>query len=59
VARGDDATTTRQGKQEDNATRGDTTTRRCIERQLHVKRLQHDEKSRKNQPGKWEVHIER
>ncbi len=50
-----DATTTRQGKQEGGATRGNTTTRWHVERQLHVKRLRHNKKPCKNQPGKWEA----
>jgi hypothetical protein len=47
--------TTSQGKQEGSATRGHTTTRWRIKRQLCIKRLRRDEKQCDNQPGKWEA----
>jgi hypothetical protein len=53
--RGDGTTTTSRGKREGGATRGDTTTRRCVERQWRVKRLLCNEMPCNNQPGIWEA----
>jgi hypothetical protein len=47
--------TTSRGKKEGGTESRDSTTRRCIERRWHVKRLWHDKKPRGNQPGKWEA----
>jgi hypothetical protein len=47
--------TTSRGKWEGSTTRGDTTSRRRIEKWWHVKRLWHDEKPRDTQPGEWEA----
>jgi hypothetical protein len=49
-----DATTTR-GKQEGGTAGDNTTTRLHVKRRLRVKRLRHNEKPHKSQPGKWEV----
>ncbi len=42
-------------KREGSATRGNTTTRLRIKRQLHIKQLWRNKKPCKNQPGKWEA----
>ncbi len=53
ATRGD--ATNNRGKQEGGETIGNTTTRLHVERRLRIKRLRHNEKPCKKQPGEWEV----